>query len=64
MERQYSLKELRARKEVTQKQVAEVIGVTRATYNSWEQDPGNIVIAKIYELADYLDVNVEEIKIK
>ena len=60
----YSLRELRARKGVTQEAVANHLGIARITYSKWEKDPGQIMVSKIYELADYFNVNVEEIKIK
>ena len=42
--RQYSLKELRARKNMTQAEVAENIGISTQTYNAWEKDVSNVAI--------------------
>ena len=39
---QYSLKELRARKNITQADAAEMLGISTQTYNSWEADFGQI----------------------
>ena len=61
---QYTLRELRARKNVTQAETAEGIEVSRATYIKWEADPSNIGITNIYKLAEYFDVSIEEIKIE
>lgn len=61
---QYTLRELRARKNVTQAETSKEIGVSRATYIKWEADPTRIGIADIYKLAEYFDVAIDEIKIK
>lgn len=59
---QYSLKELRARKDVTQKEAARNLGVSAATYNLWEQHPEIIKISNFKLLAEYFGVNILEIK--
>lgn len=59
-----SLKELRARKNKTQQQVAEDIGVSTSTYNSWEKYLGNVAISKCMILADYYEVPIEVLKIE
>lgn len=61
---QYSLRELRARKNVTQKEVAKALGITYQTYNAWEQDISNVGISKVYALAEYFGVTIDEIKIE
>lgn len=61
---QYTLKELRARKNVTQKEVAKDLGIAYQTYNAWEQDISNVGISKVYALAEYFDVTIDEIKIE
>ena len=63
MERQYSLKELRARKEVTQQEVAEAIGVSTPTYGAWEKDLSVTPVGKLMLLAEYFGVTVGEIKL-
>lgn len=60
----YLLRELRARKNVTQKEVADYIGVSTPTYIAWEKDVSNVGIAKVYELAKYFEVDIKEIKTK
>lgn len=59
-----SLKELRARKNKTQQQVAKDIGVSTSTYNSWEKYLGNVAISKCIILADYYEVPIEVLKIE
>lgn len=59
-----SLKELRARKNKTQQQVAKDIGVSTSTYNSWEKYLGNVAISKCIILADYYEVPIEALKIE
>lgn len=61
---QFSLKELRARKNWTQKQTAEKLGVSVQTYNAWERDVSRVAIGKVYEMAELFEVKIGEIKIK
>lgn len=61
-ERQYTLRELRARKDETQAQVAQALGVSPQTYNAWEQDVSNVGISKVKAMADYFGVKLSEIK--
>lgn len=58
----YSLRELRARKHVTQGKVAEYIGVSETTYRNWERRTGIIPLAKADALADYFGVGVGQLK--
>lgn len=58
---QYSLKELRARKNMTQAEVAENIGISTQTYNAWEKDISNVAIGKVKALADLFGVTIGEI---
>jgi DNA-binding XRE family transcriptional regulator len=57
----YTLKELRARKEVTQSETAKTLGISLQTYNSWEKNPGKIPFAYIDRLSRYLNVCVDDI---
>lgn len=57
----YSLKELRARKNKTQKQVAGDLGISTTTYNAWEKDISRVAIGKVRALADYYGVSISEI---
>lgn len=61
---QYSLKELRARKNLTQAETAKNIGVSTQTYNSWEKDISKVAIGKVKVLANFFGVTVGEIFLK
>ena len=60
----YSLRELRARKNVTQKQAASDLGISTTTYNAWERDISRVAIGKVAQVARYYGVNLEEINLK
>ena len=60
----FTIRELRARKNVTQRQVAKDLGISYQTYNAWEQDISNVGISKVYALASYFGVTIDEIKIE
>lgn len=57
----YSLKELRARKNETQQQTAEALGVSPQTYNAWEKDISGVAISKVIAVADHFGVGLDEI---
>lgn len=59
--RQYSLRELRARKKLTQSQMAKAIGVSTTTYNAWEKDLTNVAVGKVAKLAKYHGVRLDDI---
>ncbi len=61
--KQYSLRELRARKKVTQREVALAIGISLPTYGSWEKNLLNVPVGKLVMLAEYFGVTVGEIKL-
>lgn len=58
---QYSLKELRARRDLTQAEVAELVGVSEQTYYLWEKNPEKIQIGKLYLLAKIFGVSIDDI---
>ena len=58
---QYTLKELRARKNRTQAEVAKDLGIAVQTYNAWERDVSNVAVSKVAALATYFDVEIGEI---
>lgn len=60
---QFSLKELRARKNETQAEAAEALGISVQTYNAWEQDISNVAISKVIRVAEHFDVALSEIKV-
>lgn len=59
--RQYSLKELRARKGKSQREVAQDLNISLTTYNGWEQNVANLKVSTVMKLAEYFDVDVREI---
>jgi len=59
--RQYSLKELRARKGKSQREAAQDLGVSLTTYNGWEQNVAKLKVSTVLKLADYFDVDMREI---
>ena len=61
---QFTLRELRARKNKTQAEVAKDLGVSYQTYHAWEQDLSNVGISKVYALAEYFGVTIDQIKWK
>ncbi|MBQ8918761.1 MAG: helix-turn-helix transcriptional regulator [Acidaminococcaceae bacterium] len=60
---QFSLKELRARKNETQQECAEALGISTQTYNAWEQDISNVAISKVVKVAEHFGVTLSEIRI-
>ena len=59
---QYTLKELRARKNWTQEETANRIGISTQTYNAWEADFGKVKIAHASKLAKLFGVKLDVIK--
>ena len=57
----FSLKELRARKNKTQREVAADLGISVTTYCAWENDISNVAISKVSALADYFGVAIGQI---
>lgn len=57
----YTLRELRARKNVTQKTAAEGIGVSYQTYNAWEKDIRQIKLENLIKVANYFEVTIDQI---
>lgn len=55
------LKIFRATKNLTQEEVAEMVGVTRQTLNAIEKGKYSPTLSLAYDIADIFDVNVEEI---
>lgn len=60
-ELQFSLKELRARKNETQEQVAGNLGISTQTYCAWEKDISNVAVSKVQAVANYFDVKLGQI---
>lgn len=60
-EMQFTLKELRARKNETQAQTAEALGVSVQTYNAWERDISNVAVSKVNAVARHFGVTLSQI---
>lgn len=60
-EMQFTLKELRARKNETQAQTAEALGVSVQTYNAWEKDISNVAVSKVNAVARHFGVALSQI---
>lgn len=58
---QYSIKELRARKGVTQREAASDLGVSLTTYNYWESHVSSLKVSTIFRLAEYYGVDARDI---
>ena len=58
----YSIKELRARHNLTQKQLADKIGVSVLAVIQWERG-GNITLSNLNKLCKALDVEIEDLKL-
>lgn len=57
----YSLRELRARKNKTQHQVAADLGISTTTYGAWEKDISNVAVSKVQAVANYFGVAIGQI---
>ena len=57
----FTIKELRARKNVTQAKAAEDLGVSVQTYNAWEKDISNVGVSKVLAVAVYYGVSLNDI---
>lgn len=61
---QYSIKELRARLNETQTEVAKAVGVSVQTYCAWETgELGSASFDKVLKLSQHFGVSVAEIKL-
>jgi DNA-binding helix-turn-helix protein len=61
MPEKFYLAELRARKGLTQAQVAADLGVSLPTYGAWEKDISNVAISKVVAVAAYFGCTVDQI---
>lgn len=61
MQEKFSLKELRARKNWTQRETADKLGVSPQTYNAWEKDISGVAVCKVQAVADLFGVKLGQI---
>lgn len=60
--KEYTLKELRARKNLTQSQAAKELGISTQTYNSWESNFGKVKLKAASKVAEFYGVKLDQIK--
>ncbi len=53
------LEDLREERDLLKKDVAKEIGVVESVYSEWENDKLSIPTRRIYELANYFEVNID-----
>ena len=53
------MKKTRENKELTQKELSEIIGVSRSTYAGWENGIDTIPLSKLNELCNFLDISLD-----
>ena len=59
--KQFSLKELRARRNYSQTDMAKKLGVSLVTYNKWENNLNNVTIFKLKAIVEALEVSTSDI---
>jgi DNA-binding XRE family transcriptional regulator len=57
----YSIKELRARKRITQKEAAKLLGISTQSYNRWENDFGVVKVRDAIGVANLYGVSLNDI---
>lgn len=60
----YSLKELRARNDLTQAKMAEILGFSRTRYAEIEKYPERVACRTMLKIANILQVDIGEISFK
>lgn len=63
MNENVSLKELRARQNKTQAEVAKDLSISPQTYNSWENNPGIIKLSNLIKVCDYFEINISQLRV-
>lgn len=58
---QFSIKELRRAKNISQEEMADVCGVHVNTYRAWEENPATIKLFMAYIIADRLGIGISDI---
>ncbi|MER0123211.1 helix-turn-helix transcriptional regulator [Streptococcus sp. ZJ100] len=56
-----TLKMLRARENLTQKEVAKLIGVTQKTWGNWEKGTTSPTVEKVQEIEKLFNVSYDDI---
>lgn len=58
---QFTIRELRRAKEISQEEMANVCGVHVNTYRAWEDNPSEIKLSKAVVIANRLGIGLEDI---
>ena len=53
------MKRTRENKELTQKELSEILGISRSTYAGWENGIDTIPLSKLNDLCNYLDISLD-----
>ena len=53
------MKQERENKELTQKELSDILGISRSTYAGWENGFDNISLSRLNDLCDYLDISLD-----
>lgn len=61
--RKYSLKELRARYNLTQQDMANRLNIALATYNRWENFPDNMQVKDVRAICQIFGITMDEISL-
>lgn len=59
----YSLKELRARRNITQQDMANQLNIALGTYNRWENFPDKMQVKDVRAVCQILGVSMDEISL-
>lgn len=53
------MKKTRENKELTQKDISNILGISRSTYAGWENGIDNIPLHRLNELCNYFDISLD-----
>ena len=53
------MKRTRENKELTQKELSEILGISRSTYAGWKNGIDTIPLSKLNDLCNYLDISLD-----
>lgn len=57
----YNLKQLRIKKGVSRKEVAEYLGISAPAYGRYEKEEAEPTIANLIKLAQYFEITIDEL---
>ena len=53
------MKKTRQNKELTQKELSDILGISRSTYAGWENGIDTISLSRLNDLCEYLDISLD-----